>query len=306
MDVSALLQKPIGTKVFVPRGVTPQCSRGKLGHGLFQKRQDFDLRDPKFIQSPLEYNSLHDEHLKSFFNQPRKKKQLIKLGLITWDEKVPCSLKEFNMYMDYQRAFPPKKQTPRLDQRTTSAYLPDPRKRFGAQEKNKEKKKEQLVRKGLTDQDKKAKTSDYCTRTVQPDDVDILLSIIELQRSLASSEPDTQTTSLPLSSSEEEWSSLSGSSFLDSSSTSSWNTSSEEDILYDLLTSRPRPSPITEEELEGDDDEEQDDKQEKEEGSSLSGSSSYKLSSSCEESSEHDFFRELLTNIYDRRTSSVD
>ncbi|XP_049342355.1 DNA ligase 1-like [Astyanax mexicanus] len=97
MDFSALMAKPIGTKVFVPDKSSVQFFRGKLGQSLYPKRKDFDLKDQKV----WEYNSLQDKYLKKFFSQPEKKKRLVKLGLISQDGKVQCSVKEFNDYVDH-------------------------------------------------------------------------------------------------------------------------------------------------------------------------------------------------------------
>ncbi|XP_029613927.1 mucin-17 isoform X2 [Salmo trutta] len=49
----------------------------------------------------VSYNCLHDKHLKSFFRHPERKKRLVKQGLITSNEKVLCSCKEYNRYSSY-------------------------------------------------------------------------------------------------------------------------------------------------------------------------------------------------------------
>ncbi|GAA6066676.1 fibrous sheath-interacting protein 2-like [Tachysurus ichikawai] len=79
-------------------------SRGELGQSIFESCPDFNLDDPDMKLMSMEYNSLHDPHLKHFFNQRRKKKHLKKLGLITHDNKVLCTLKEFRDYMRYREA----------------------------------------------------------------------------------------------------------------------------------------------------------------------------------------------------------
>ncbi|KAM9568514.1 uncharacterized protein ACWYII_013614 isoform 2-T2 [Salvelinus alpinus] len=47
------------------------------------------------------YNCLHDKHLKCFFHHPERKKRLVKQGLITSNEKVLCTCKEYNRYSGY-------------------------------------------------------------------------------------------------------------------------------------------------------------------------------------------------------------
>ncbi|XP_026994654.1 fibrous sheath-interacting protein 2-like [Tachysurus fulvidraco] len=79
-------------------------SRGELGESIFESCPDFNLDDPDMKLMSMEYNSLHDPHLKHFFNQRGKKKHLKKLGLITHDNKVLCTLKEFRDYMRYREA----------------------------------------------------------------------------------------------------------------------------------------------------------------------------------------------------------
>ncbi|XP_026994653.2 uncharacterized protein LOC113637909 [Tachysurus fulvidraco] len=80
-------------------------SRGELGESIFESSPDFNLDDPDMKLMNMEYNSLHDPHLKLFFNQRGKKQHLKKLGLITHDNKVLCTLKEFRDYMRYREAF---------------------------------------------------------------------------------------------------------------------------------------------------------------------------------------------------------
>ncbi|KAM9569614.1 uncharacterized protein ACWYII_038373 [Salvelinus alpinus] len=49
----------------------------------------------------VSYNCLHDKHLKCFFRHPERKKRLVKQGLITSNEKVLCTCKEYNRYSGY-------------------------------------------------------------------------------------------------------------------------------------------------------------------------------------------------------------
>ena len=70
----------------------------KLGTPLNmpKKGQDFDLTDPLCRYTDFSYKALNDPALKKFFNKPSVKAQLLKNGLITKEDKVTCSLKEFN------------------------------------------------------------------------------------------------------------------------------------------------------------------------------------------------------------------
>ena len=63
----------------------------------------FDLSTPKkYISSTLlEYNSLQDPHLRSYFHYPPRKHKLKKTGFITDDLDVICSLKKYNAYRNF-------------------------------------------------------------------------------------------------------------------------------------------------------------------------------------------------------------
>ncbi|KAK3560571.1 hypothetical protein QTP86_010900 [Hemibagrus guttatus] len=80
-------------------------SRGKLGERIFETTKGFSLADPNTKLMDMQYNNLHDPHLKHFFNRRGKKQRLKKLGLITNDNKVLCTLKEFREYMRYRETF---------------------------------------------------------------------------------------------------------------------------------------------------------------------------------------------------------
>ncbi|XP_052321509.1 uncharacterized protein LOC118396117 isoform X13 [Oncorhynchus keta] len=84
-----------------PERTFPVFFRGKLGEKLHQETPGFDLLDPNMRVIDVNYNCLHDKHLKSFFRHPERKKRLVKQGLITSNEKVLCSCKEYNRYSSY-------------------------------------------------------------------------------------------------------------------------------------------------------------------------------------------------------------
>ncbi|KAG7322064.1 hypothetical protein KOW79_014922 [Hemibagrus wyckioides] len=96
-------------------------SRGKLGESIYERTKEFTLDDPNIKLMNMEYNSLHDPHLKHFFNQQGKKQRLMKLGLITKDNKVLCTLKEFREYMRYREAFHLSCEKHLLEQQVTSS-----------------------------------------------------------------------------------------------------------------------------------------------------------------------------------------
>ncbi|XP_041693049.2 serine-rich adhesin for platelets isoform X1 [Coregonus clupeaformis] len=85
----------------VPERTSPVFFRGKLGEKLHQETPGFDLSDPNMRVIDVSYNCLHDKHLKWFFRHPERKKRLVKKGLITSNEKVLCTRKEYNHYSSY-------------------------------------------------------------------------------------------------------------------------------------------------------------------------------------------------------------
>ncbi|XP_062845251.1 uncharacterized protein LOC134303707 [Trichomycterus rosablanca] len=88
-------------KVPVPQERLLEYFRGKLGRSLYVEPVEFDTSDKDVEVTCGSYNSLHDPHLKKFFNKPKRKEHLFKQGLITQDDQVLCSLKELNRYVRY-------------------------------------------------------------------------------------------------------------------------------------------------------------------------------------------------------------
>ncbi|KAM9568033.1 uncharacterized protein ACWYII_027423 [Salvelinus alpinus] len=84
-----------------PERTFPVFFRGKLGGKLHQETPGFDLLDPNMRVIDVSYNCIHDKHLKCFFRHPERKKRLVKQGLITSNEKVLCTCKEYNRYSGY-------------------------------------------------------------------------------------------------------------------------------------------------------------------------------------------------------------
>ncbi|XP_062858565.1 uncharacterized protein LOC134320861 [Trichomycterus rosablanca] len=88
-------------KVPDPQEHLSQYFRSKLGESLYVEPAEFDTSDKDIEVTCGSYNSLHDPHLKKFFNERKRKELLFKQGLITQDDQVLCSLKELNRYMRY-------------------------------------------------------------------------------------------------------------------------------------------------------------------------------------------------------------
>ena len=51
----------------------------------------------------LEYNPVHDLHLRHWFRCPRNQEVLLKLGIISSDLDALCNIKEYNDYRKYLR-----------------------------------------------------------------------------------------------------------------------------------------------------------------------------------------------------------
>ena len=63
----------------------------------------FDLSIPQehVASTLMEYNSLHDPYLKSYFHQSSMRDKLKKNGFITEGLDVVCSLKKYNAYRHF-------------------------------------------------------------------------------------------------------------------------------------------------------------------------------------------------------------
>ncbi|XP_033752361.1 uncharacterized protein LOC117336092 isoform X2 [Pecten maximus] len=67
------------------------------------RHYDFDLSDPYCHVFSNDYHPLHDRHLRNHFSQPQMRRHLLKNDFLTDDNKVVCTLKEFNRYRQYLR-----------------------------------------------------------------------------------------------------------------------------------------------------------------------------------------------------------
>ncbi|XP_027574905.2 uncharacterized protein LOC113986927 [Pipra filicauda] len=98
---SDLLNLPIGVKIPVKPGTKPVFCRGKVGEKLHQPFPYFTLDDPYNHHLTIDYNCLHDPHLRDYHKREDVLKLLRRRGFVTSDNKVVCTLKEFNQYRDY-------------------------------------------------------------------------------------------------------------------------------------------------------------------------------------------------------------
>ncbi|XP_056363727.1 uncharacterized protein LOC130261468 [Oenanthe melanoleuca] len=98
-----LLKLPLAVKIPVPPGTKPVFSRGKLGQNLNGPCPSFNLDDPYIHHPapPVQYNRLHDPHLQDYHKRKDILRMLKRQGVITRDNKVVCTLKEFNEYRHY-------------------------------------------------------------------------------------------------------------------------------------------------------------------------------------------------------------
>jgi len=66
------------------------------------KKPCFDTVDPLILETPIEYDALHDKHLKEYFqHNPLIVKKLIRLGMVTAKGHVKCTLAQLNKYRVY-------------------------------------------------------------------------------------------------------------------------------------------------------------------------------------------------------------
>ena len=61
-------------------------------------RVDFDLTDPHNYSLNSAYKAVADPHMRSFLRRPLVHKRLLDNGEVTDDDRVRCTVKEFNQY----------------------------------------------------------------------------------------------------------------------------------------------------------------------------------------------------------------
>uniref|UniRef100_H2YC52 Fibrous sheath-interacting protein 2 n=1 Tax=Ciona savignyi TaxID=51511 RepID=H2YC52_CIOSA len=93
---------PLGAKLPMIPGSRLQLYTSRLGEKLLQPSCDFDRTYPSDVYISNEYRCLHDPHLRHYFlNRPDMTKRLRKRSFITNENKVVCSLNEYNLYRQY-------------------------------------------------------------------------------------------------------------------------------------------------------------------------------------------------------------
>lgn len=96
---------PLECKIPMIAGPKDVCflSRRKLGKKLWvqNKSAEFNLSDPCNYEMEFSYDSMHDEHLTRYFSRQSNVRRMMKLGFVTKDLDVKCSLKDYNMYRKF-------------------------------------------------------------------------------------------------------------------------------------------------------------------------------------------------------------
>ncbi|XP_053814385.1 uncharacterized protein LOC128796592 [Vidua chalybeata] len=96
-----LLNLPLAVKIPVAPGSKPVFCRGKLGEKLHCPFPYFTLDDPYCHHLSPAYNCLHDPVLRDYHKRKDVLQLLKKQGFVTSDNKVICTVKEFNEYRQY-------------------------------------------------------------------------------------------------------------------------------------------------------------------------------------------------------------
>ncbi|XP_072913665.1 fibrous sheath-interacting protein 2-like [Hemitrygon akajei] len=96
-----LLNLPLGAKLPLLPGSGVLLYTTDLGEKLHQPSSEFNLTDPNLHLLKLNYKSLHDPYLSSYYRRKDTLRKLKNQGLITENNKIICTLKEFNEYRDY-------------------------------------------------------------------------------------------------------------------------------------------------------------------------------------------------------------
>lgn len=77
-------------------------SRNKVGREIFASAgTDFDLDDPYCHTVSYDYQQLHDHNLKHIYDIPKNLRHLKAINMISDDNEVRCTLKQFNEYRRY-------------------------------------------------------------------------------------------------------------------------------------------------------------------------------------------------------------
>nr|XP_020825451.1 fibrous sheath-interacting protein 2 isoform X2 [Phascolarctos cinereus] len=101
VGAAQLLDLPLGVKLPLIPGSNTLFYTTNLSEKLFQPSYGFNLTDPYGQLLETRYKSLHDPHLSAYYKRKDILKQLKKGGYITTNNKIVCTLREFNKYRQY-------------------------------------------------------------------------------------------------------------------------------------------------------------------------------------------------------------
>ncbi|XP_078514290.1 uncharacterized protein LOC144773261 isoform X6 [Lissotriton helveticus] len=96
-----LLEAPLGSKFPQLPGSNILLYTTDLCERLYQPSCGFNLGDPHCRLIETQYKSLHDPHLSAYYKRKDILRRLRKGGYITSNNKIVCTLKEFNEYRQY-------------------------------------------------------------------------------------------------------------------------------------------------------------------------------------------------------------
>ncbi|XP_056664857.1 fibrous sheath-interacting protein 2 [Monodelphis domestica] len=101
VGAAQLLDLPLGVKLPLIPGSNTLFYTTNLSEKLFQPSYGFNLSDPYGRLLETRYKSLHDPHLSAYYKRKDILKRLKKGGYITSNNKIVCTLREFNKYRQY-------------------------------------------------------------------------------------------------------------------------------------------------------------------------------------------------------------
>ncbi|XP_072483890.1 fibrous sheath-interacting protein 2-like isoform X2 [Notamacropus eugenii] len=101
VGAAQLLDLPLGVKLPLIPGSNTLFYTTNLNEKLFQPSYGFNLNDPYGRLLETGYKSLHDPHLSAYYKRKDILKKLRKGGHITSNNKIICTLREFNKYRQY-------------------------------------------------------------------------------------------------------------------------------------------------------------------------------------------------------------
>ncbi|XP_072482304.1 fibrous sheath-interacting protein 2-like isoform X6 [Notamacropus eugenii] len=101
VGAAQLLDLPLGVKLPLIPGSNTLFYTTNLNEKLFQPSYGFNLNDPYGRLLETRYKNLHDPHLSGYYKRKDILKKLRKGGHITSNNKVICTLREFNKYRQY-------------------------------------------------------------------------------------------------------------------------------------------------------------------------------------------------------------